>query len=158
MIKKETVLELINNKIEEVAEPFFLVDMKISGSNKIMVELEHEDRKITIDDCIQFSRAIEHNLDREVEDFELEVSSAGMSNPFKVYKQYVKHIGRNVKVLLKNGKAFEAKLTNATPQGVELEYKTKETVEGKKKKVETVHKEQYPFDEINQVKLVITFK
>ena len=66
-----------------------------------MVEMENEERKITIDDCIQFSRAIEHNLDRDKEDFELEVSSAGMSSPFKVYQQYVKHVGRQVKLILK---------------------------------------------------------
>jgi len=158
MINKSTVLNLINEKIEEVGQKFYLVDLKISGSNKIIVEMDHEERKISIDDCIMFSRQVEHNLDREEEDFELEVSSAGMSNPFKVHKQYIKHQGRDVKVMLKGGKVVEGELSNVTDSELTISYTKKEKVEGKKKKIEVEVVETYSFDEINQTKLVITFK
>lgn len=158
MISKEKVLGLINEKIEEKGNKYFLVDLKISGSNKIMIEIDHEENPVSIDDCIQFSRQVEHNLDREIEDFELEVSSSGLSNPFKVKKQYVKNIGRTVKVLTKEGKAIEGELTYADDDKIKVKFEIKEKVEGSKKKISKTIEEEILHDNINQTKLVITFK
>lgn len=158
MVSKEKVLQLINEKIEETDKQFFLVDLKISSNNRIMVEIDHEEKAVSIDDCIQFSRQVEHNLDREEEDFELEVSSAGLSNPFKTLKQYLKNIGREVKVLTKTGKVIEGELIGANENEVTVKYDTKEKVEGKKKKITKTLEEGIPFEQINQTKLVITFK
>lgn len=158
MISKEKVLGLINEKIEEKGNKYFLVDLKISGSNKIMIEIDHEENPVSIDDCIQFSRQVEHNLDREIEDFELEVSSSGLSNPFKVKKQYVKNIGRTVKVLTKEGKAIEGELTYADDDKIKVKFEIKEKVEGIKKKISKTIEEEILHDNINQTKLVITFK
>lgn len=158
MISKDIVLNLINEKIEETGQKFFLVDLKISSNNKITIELDHEDKSVSIDDCILFSRQVEHNLDREKEDFELEVSSAGLSNPFKVKQQYQKNIGRSVKVLTKNGKSIEGELLKVDEEKIFLKYEKTEKVEGKKKKIKKIIEEEIFFDKINQTKLVITFK
>lgn len=158
MIDKAVIQELLDQKIEETGEKFFIVDLNINGANKITVELDHEENPVSIEDCIQFSRQIEGNLDREEQDFELEVASAGLSNPFKVHKQYIKNIGRTVKLLLKSGKTVEGELKEVTNDLINIEYTKREKVEGKKKKVDVTVNEEYSFNDINQTKLVITFK
>ena len=104
MINKETVLSLINEKLDENPE-FYLVDLKINTASRIYVEIDHKTDPISINDCIAFSRQVEHNLDREEEDFELEVTSPGLSLPFKVHQQYVKNEGKDVKVMLNSSKS-----------------------------------------------------
>lgn len=158
MIDKAVIQDLLDQKINETGEKFFIVDLNVNGANKITVELDHEENPVSIEDCIQFSRQIEGNLDREEQDFELEVASAGLSNPFKVHKQYIKNIGRTVKLLLKTGKTVEGELKKVTEDAINIEYTKREKVEGKKKKVDVTVNEEYSFNDINQTKLVITFK
>jgi ribosome maturation factor RimP len=158
MLDKTKIEDLINQKIAEKEDGFFMVSLNINQNNKIIIELDHEQNPVSIIDCIEFSRQVEHNLDREIEDFELEVSSAGLSNPFRVYKQYVKNIGRTIKVMLKSSKVIEGELLAVDEEGILVKTESTEKVEGKKKKQLIVKEDKYKFDEINQTKLVITFK
>lgn len=158
MLDRNKIEDLIDKKIAEKDEPFFVVDLKISQQNKITLEIDHETRPVSIEDCIEFSRQLEHNLDREIEDFELEVSSAGLSNPFRVHKQYVKNIGRTVKVMLKSSKVIEGELLAVKENSIVVKTESKEKIEGSKKKQLVIKEDEYKFEEINQTKLVITFK
>lgn len=157
MIKKETVKALIDEKLEE-NENFYLVDLKINTANKIYIEIDHKTDPISINDCIAFSRQVEHNLDREEEDFELEVTSPGLSSPFKVHQQYVKNIGKEVKVMLPTSKTFEGVLTEVNEKDFSIAYETKERVEGRKKKEKVTHNPTFGFDEIKETKIVVKFK
>ena len=117
-----------------------------------------EQGSIGIEDCISVSRNIEHNLDREVEDFSLEVSSAGLDQPLRVLKQYLKNIGKTVSVAkLGNGKKIEGMLIAADENEIKIEVKEKKSVDGKKKKVWVTEEITFKYIELEEVKLVITF-
>ena len=157
MISKERVIELAEERIAELDNGCFLVDVVISNGNNILVEIDNEITGIAINDCVRVSRNIEHNLDREEQDFELSVMSPGLSNPFKVHQQYVKNIGRNVKVLFDH-KSIEGLLKEVSDTGIVLETSSKQRLEGKKKKVLVVENHQIAFEDIKETKVVISFK
>jgi len=157
MITKEQVLELINEKLEENSD-FYLVDLKINNANKIYVEIDHNSDSISINDCIAFSRQVEHNLDREIEDFELEVTSPGLSQPFKVLQQYKKNEGKEVKVLLNSSKTIQGIMEEVNEKGILLTNETKERLEGKKKKIKVKHEYNLAFNEIKETKIIVKFK
>ena len=158
MIAKDKVRELAEERIEELNKGLYIVDITISGANQIVVELDAEQGFVSIEDCIKVSRNIEHNLDREAEDFALEVSSAGMTKPFRVLKQYLKNVGREVKVqLFEHGKALEGILKSADENGFVLETKEKRRVEGKKKKEWVIEEIPLTYNEVKETKLIITF-
>ena len=157
MISKERVIELAEERIAELDNGCFLVDVVISNGNNILVEIDNEKTGIAINDCVRVSRNIEHNLDREEQDFELSVMSPGLSNPFKVHQQYVKNIGRNVKVLFDH-KSIEGLLKEVSDTGIVLETSSKQRLEGKKKKVLVVENHQIAFEDIKETKVVISFK
>lgn len=90
MISKENIRKLAEERIAELGKDLFIVDIKISGNNVIQVELESKTENVAISDCVSVSRNIEHNLDRESQDFELHVTSAGLDQPFRVLDQYKK--------------------------------------------------------------------
>ena len=113
MIQKELVCQLVEEFIADTEH--FIVDVKVSPDNDIVVELDSE-KGIDIEYCAELSRFIESKFDREVEDFELEVGSAGLGSPFKVLKQYQKNIGNEVEILTKAGKKFSAMLKDATEE------------------------------------------
>ena len=96
MIDKNTVEQLVNQWLE--GKEYFLTDLTVSTDDRIVVEIDHEEG-VWIEDCVELSRFIESHLDREQEDFELEVGSAGIGQPFKVLRQYEIHQGDNVEVL-----------------------------------------------------------
>ena len=100
MITTEQVKELIEDKLVE--KDCFVVELEIASGNQINLEVDGLNG-FSIQDCVDFSRAVESNLDREVEDFELHVSSPGLDKPLRVIQQYQKNIGRDVKVVLKDG-------------------------------------------------------
>ena len=104
------------------------------------------------------SRNIEHNLDREEQDFELQVSSPGLDRPFRVVQQYKKNVGREVKLTPINGTKIEGLLKSANDEGVVIETESKERLEGKKKKVTVVEEHSFNYDEIKETKIIITFK
>ncbi|MDG2331126.1 MAG: ribosome assembly cofactor RimP [Flavobacteriales bacterium] len=158
MIDKKTVIALAEERINELDKGLFIVDLAISSANDIKLFLDAEQSKVSIQDCVSVSRNIEHNLDREKEDFQLSVSSAGMDQPFKVHKQYVKNVGREVKVVLNEHGSQEGKLISVNENFIMLEQETKEKIEGRKKKEVIVNKYEIPFSNIKQTKLVISFK
>lgn len=158
MIDKNTVIALAEERIAELDKGLFLVDVTISSANVIHVEIDAESTGVSIDDCVRVSRNIEHNLDRDQNDFELNVSSAGLDKPLRVHKQYVKNVGRSLKVLNNEGLKLEGVLQAVTDSGIELEFSHKEKVEGKKKKVEITERKTISFENIKEAKIVITFK
>ena len=109
MIDKNVVKHLVEEWLE--GKDYFLVDIEISSDNRIVVEIDHADG-VWIEDCVALSRFIEERLDREVEDYELEVGSAGLGQPFKVPQQYVNFIGKEVEVLDADGKKYKGLLKN----------------------------------------------
>ena len=124
----------------------------------IHVELDKAEGYVSINECMSVSRNIEHNLDRESEDFELHVSSAGLDKPLRVLPQYMKNIGREVKVVTTDGKKQEGLLVAASEKELTLETSRKEKIEGKKKKELIVEQHVFPMNQIKETKIVISFK
>lgn len=110
MIDKNVVTRIVDEWLE--GKDYFLVDVTVSPDDKIVVEIDHAEG-VWIDDCVELSRYIESKLDREEEDYELEVGSAGIGQPFKVLQQYLIHIGKEVEILTKEGKKLEGVLKDA---------------------------------------------
>lgn len=158
MISKQKVLELVEERIAELGNGLFVVDISISANNSIHVELDKEEGYVAIADCMAVSRNVEHNLDREQEDFELHVSSAGLDKPFRVLAQYTKNIGREVKVVTKSGDKLQGILRKASNEELIVETSKMIKPEGKKKKELVVEQHAFPMVEIKEVKIVISFK
>jgi len=155
MIQSEFIKNLIKENLEDTG--IFVVELNVTTSNKITVSIDHMDG-IGIDDCIAISRKIEHSLDREVEDFELMVSSYGLDQPFKLVTQYQKNLGREVEVLDENSKKIEGILLEVKDNSFKIGVETKEKIEGTKKK-QIVNKEYiFNYDNIKSTKLKISFK
>lgn len=158
MISKKKVLGLIEERIAELANGLFVVDLSISTTNVIHVEIDKHEGGVAIIDCMSVSRNVEHNLDREEEDFEIHVSSAGLDKPFRVMAQYIKNIGREVKVVLNDGTKLTGVLKSANEKEIVIENSRMEKPEGKKKKELIVEQHVLPMDQIKETKIVITFK
>ncbi len=157
MISKTKVLELIDERFAELDNGLFLVDLSISKTNQINIEIDKHVGGVSVKDCMAVSRNVEHNLDREEADFELHVSSAGIDRPLRVLAQYVKNIGRGVEILMNDGSELEGVLKAATETEIEIETSKIEKVEGKKKKETIVEQIVLPLDKIKETKIVITF-
>ena len=142
---------------ELVARGCFLVDVSVSKDNDIVVTIESEEGKIELDDCVALSRYFETQFDREKEDYSLTVTSAGLDQPFKVLKQFVKAVGTKVEVQLKGGKKMVALLEAADQESVTLKYSVKEAVEGKKKKELVEHVDRFTMEQVNSVRPFIEF-
>lgn len=155
MISKEKIQDIIEPIVEE--KEAFIVDINVSTSNKIHVEIDSL-KGFTINDCVEVSRLVESKLDRDEEDFELEVSSAGLSEPFKVIQQYQKNIGNDVETITKEGKKIKGILTEVNNDGFVIEEAKKVKVEGKKKKQNVIEKHQFAYDQVKSTKVVIKFK
>ncbi|MFT3737528.1 MAG: ribosome assembly cofactor RimP [Breznakibacter sp.] len=154
MITESQIWESIQAKLE--ADDVFLVDLTVSPGNRIAVTIDKM-TGVSIDYCVQISRLIEQDFDREVEDFELEVASAGIGQPFKVAKQYHKNIGKQVEVLTKTGQKLKGELTQVSESGFMVKVDTMIKPEGKKKKEMHVIEHSFKFEEIKSVKDIITF-
>ena len=155
MMKISDIIDAIGGEI--VARGCFIVDISVSKDNDIVLTIESEKGKIELDDCVSLSRYFETKFDREVEDYSLTVSSAGLDQPFKVFKQYEKALGSKVEVSLKGGKKMVAVLEAADEESITLKYSVKEAVEGKKKKELVEHVDRYTMDQVNAVKPFIEF-
>ena len=149
------IIDAINDEI--VARGCFLVDVTVSRDNDIVLTVESESGTIELDDCVSLSRYFETKFDREVEDYSLTVSSAGLDQPFKVYRQFVKAVGTKVEVSLKGGKKMVALLVEADQESITLKYSVKEAVEGKKKKELVEHVDRFTMDQVNAVRPYIEF-
>ncbi len=155
-MKVSDITDAIGGEI--VARGCFIVDISVSKDNDIVLTIESENGKIELEDCVSLSRFFETKFDREVEDYSLTVSSAGLDQPFKVFKQYRKAVGSKVEVLLKGGKKMIAELEAADQESITLKYSAKEAVEGKKKKEIVEHEDRFTMDMVNSVKYYIDFK
>ncbi|MFY7989562.1 MAG: ribosome assembly cofactor RimP [Fluviicola sp.] len=158
MISKNTVRALAEERIMERDEKLFIVEISVSASNVIRLELDKTEGNVSIEDCMSVSRNIEHNLDREQEDFELHVSSAGLDKPLRVHAQYVKNIGRGLDVKKKDKTKISGQLTAVTEEGITLEFSEKRQIEGKKKKETVTVQEHLNFSDIDEARIVISFK
>lgn len=158
MISKQLVRELAEERIKDRDERLFIVELTISSTNVIRLELDKTEGSVSIEDCISVSRNVEHNLDREAADFELHVSSAGLDKPLRVLAQYVKNIGRGLDVKLKSKEKTSGTLTAVDENGITLQREEKQSVEGKKKKELVVIEEKIAFSDINEAKIIISFK
>lgn len=155
MIAKETVKAIVEEWLE--GREYFLVDVNVSKDNAIVVEIDHADG-VWIEDCVELSRFIESRLDRDVEDFELEVGSAGIGQPFKVQRQYACNVGREVEVLDGDGRKWRGVLTEAADDSFTVTTVEKVKEEGAKRphNVEVAH--AWKYGEVKYVKAVITFE
>ena len=155
MISKNVVEGIVNEWLED--KEYFLVDVAISLDNKIVVEIDHAEG-VWIDDCVELSRFIESKLNREEEDFELEVGSAGIGQPFKVLKQYLNHVGREVEVLTKEGKKMEGILKEADAEKFVVTVQKKVKPEGAKRPKLVDEDIAFMYDEVKYTKYLTSFK
>lgn len=151
---KEKVESLLNKALEE-HPALFLIDFTVGGDNAIKVVLDG-DQGVSLQDCMDVSRAIEHNLDREEEDFALEVASAGATSPLKLPRQYKKNIGRKLKVRT-NSEELEGTLVQADEHTITLEWKAREPKPVGKGKVTVQKNRDIPFSEIQEAKVILKF-
>lgn len=153
-----TFREKVLNSLEEALKDkpsIFLIDVSINDSFKITVTIDGDDG-VVLQDCIDLSRAVDNNLDREEQDFSLEVASAGVSSPLKLLRQYKKNIGRTLKVKLAT-ETIEAELADANDEFIILAWEAREPKKIGKGK-ETVQKtREIPYTEIKEAIVTITF-
>jgi ribosome maturation factor RimP len=155
MIDKEIVRQAAEDFIKETE--IFLVSVEVKPGNIIMVEIDSDD-SVGIDDCIALNKFIESKLDRNIEDYELEVGSAGISQPFKILRQYLKYIGSEVEVLTKEGKKLQGILKDANEQNMTLTIEKQVKPEGTKRKITVEENLTFTYDEIKYTKYLIRFK
>lgn len=155
MIDRNVILQLVEEKL--ASTEMFLVDVEVKAGNVIVVEID-SDEAVSIDDCVALSRWLEEHLDREKEDFELEVGSAGITSPFKVLRQYVKNIGNEVEILLKAGVKLTGVLKEADENGIVVTVEKQVKPEGAKRKITVQEDQSYTYDEIKYTKYLIRFK
>lgn len=151
---KDKVTALLEGALAE-NQSLFLIDYSVTPGNKINVVLDG-DNGVTLKECMAVSRAIEHNLDREEEDFSLEVASAGATSPLVMPRQYTKNIGRKMEIRTAEG-SFEGILTAATEDAITLEWKAREPKPIGKGKVTVQKKEEIRFSDIKEAKVILKF-
>jgi ribosome maturation factor RimP len=154
MIRATDIQKIVADCIADSG--LFPVSVKVSKDNSIEV-LVDSPAGVDLNRCAALSRAIESRLDREVEDFELTVSSAGLDLPFQVLPQYLKYLGKTVEVLFKTGKKINATLTAADAGSVALEYTEMKKLPGDKRKKPVTITETYNLNDIKTTKPVINF-
>lgn len=155
MIEKKTVCQIVDEWLD--GKEYFLVEVTISPDDKIVVEIDHKEG-VWIEDCVELSRYIESRLNREDEDYELEVGSAGIGQPFKVLQQYRNHVGKEVEVLKKDGRKLCGVLKDADEQHFTVTIEKKVKPEGAKRPQLVQEDETFAYDEIKYTKYLISFK
>ena len=155
MVEKKTVCQIVDEWLD--GKEYFLVEVAISPDDKIVVEIDHKEG-VWIEDCVELSRYIESKLNREDEDYELEVGSAGIGQPFKVLQQYTNHIGKEVEVLRKDERKLCGVLKAADEQHFTVTVEKKVKPEGAKRPQLVQEDEMLAYDEIKYTKYLISFK
>jgi len=150
MIEKDRIEKLVNEFVKGTG--IFIVSVKTSSANRITI-LADTLKDITIDECASIHRHIEKSLDRNIEDFELQVSSPGLDMPFGVIEQYYKNEGKKVEVTDNDGEKFSGTLKNVTSGGFELETEIK--VKGKGKETKEI---SFNFDQVKATREILTIK
>ena len=155
MIDKNVVKKLVDEWLQD--QEYFLVDIEISPDNRIVVEIDHADG-VWIEDCVALSRYIEERLSRDDEDYELEVGSAGLGQPFKVPQQYINVVGKEVEVLDADGIKVKGILKAVDGNDFTVGVEEKVKVEGKKRPVKMEVDHVYQMDKVKYTKYIISFK
>ena len=155
MIDKNVVKKLVDEWLE--GKEYFLVDIQISADAKIVVEIDHADG-VWIEDCVELSKFIEERLSRDEEDYELEVGSAGLGQPFKVPQQYINFIGKEVEVLDQDRRKIRGILKSVEGEKFVVSVNEKVQVEGKKRPVKMDVDHEYGMNEVKYTKYIISFK
>ena len=155
MTDKNVVKTLVEDWLE--GKDYFLVDIEISPDNRIVVEIDHADG-VWIEDCVELSRYIEEHLSREEEDYELEVGSAGLGQPFKVERQYINCIGKEVEVMDNGGKKMHGVLKSVDCNDFTVTIKEKVKLEGKKRPQLLDVDHTFQMDNVKYTKYLISFK
>ena len=155
MINKETVKALVEEWLQN--GDYFLVDIMFGTDDRIVIEIDHADG-VWIEDCAELSRFLQEKLGEELGDYELEVGSAGIGQPFKVEQQYKNHIGDEVEVLQLDGLKLKGILKAVDGRQFTITVQEKQTVEGKKRPVMVDVDKNYSMDEVKSVKYLLAFK
>ena len=155
MIDKNVVKNLVEEWLQD--KEYFLVSVEISPDNRIVVEIDHADG-VWIEDCVALSRYIEEHLSRDEEDYELEVGSAGLGQPFKVPQQYINFVGKEVEVLDADGVKVKGILKAVDGNDFTVGVEEKVKVEGKKRPVKQEVDHVYQMDKVKYTKYLISFK
>ena len=153
----------MRNKVTEILKEYFkkrndlfLIDFELSLGNKVNVTIDG-DNGVTVDDCVQLSRSLENNLDRDSEDFSLEVSSAGANTPLVHRRQYVKNIGRILNLVTCDNEKYEAVLKDVSDQNIILEWKTREPKPIGKGKVTVQKSVKINYNDIDSARIKLVF-
>lgn len=155
MISKDTVRSIVEEWLD--GKEYFLVDIEISPDDRIVVEIDHADG-VWIEDCVALSRYIEDHLSRDEEDYELEVGSAGLGQPFKVRQQYHCFVGKDVEVLDADGKKYKGVLKSVDGGDFTVTVEEKQKVEGKKRPQLVSVDRTFQMDTVKYTKYLINFK
>ena len=155
MIDKKHVESIVNEWLE--GREYFLVEVSVSADDCIVVTIDHADG-VWIEDCADLSRFIEAHLDREEEDYELEVGSAGLGQPFRVRRQYEIHVGETVETQTRDGHKWQGVLTEVTNDGFTMEVEQKVKPEGAKRPRKELVAMHFTFEEVAYTKYVINVK
>lgn len=154
MIDKNVVKKLVEEWLQD--KEYFLVSIEISSDDRIVVEIDHADG-VWIEDCVALSKYIEDHLNRDEEDYELEVGSAGLGQPFKVPQQYINFIGKEVEVLDADGKKVKGILKAVEGNDFTVGVEEKVKIEGKKRPVKQEVDHVYQMDKVKYTKYIISF-
>ena len=154
MAFRDKVLEILEEDLKEKPS-LFLVDLTVTETFKVIITLDG-DNGVNLQDCIEISRVIENNIDREEQDYALEVASAGVSTPLKMVRQYRKNIGRNLKIKTA-AETIEAKLEAVTDESITLSWTAREPKKIGKGKETVEHNRKIPYSEIKEAIVTIIF-
>ena len=155
MINKETIKTLTEEWLHD--NDYFLVDINFASDDRIVIEIDHADG-VWIEDCAELSRFLQERLGDELGDYELEVGSAGLGQPFKVAQQYINHIGDTVEVLDQEGKKVLGTLKSVDGRDFVVTIQEKQKQEGKKRPVIVDVDKAYSMDNIKYAKYILAFK
>ncbi|MDN3695192.1 ribosome assembly cofactor RimP [Chryseobacterium tructae] len=152
---KKRIEELLNEFLEN-REDLFLIDLKISAGDDVTVILDG-DNGVSLQDCLDASRAIEFNMDREEHDFSLQVMSAGLSEPLVTPRQFNKNIGREIEVMLEDSSKIEGELSKVDEEKITLVLRYRKPKDIGKGKVDVEEEKEIPYTEIKKALVVIKF-
>ena len=155
MVDKKAVLKAVDEWLE--GKDYFLVDLSVSSDDRVVVVIDHADG-VWIEDCADLSRYIESQINREDEDYELEVGSAGLGQPFHVRRQYEIHVGKPVETQTKDGTKYRGTLVSVDENGFEMSVLQKVKEEGKKRPVTKEVALRFAFEEVAYTKYLIKIK
>lgn len=154
MIDKDIVKKIVDEWLS--TKDYFLTDLSVSSDDRIVVEIDHKEG-VWIDDCVELSKFIEERLNREQEDYELEVGSAGIGQPFKVLQQYVNHIGDDVEALTQGGEKLKGVLKAANEDNFTITVQKKVKPEGAKRPKLVDEDVTMGYADVKSVKYLIKF-